>query len=153
MRNRTLNLLAAALLLFGATSASAYSLSISARGEGQTVSSLTSTAVVTVDVFFDNVGGNQVGLLSVGVLFDAPGVTYDSVASEALPIIYPAPNYPGTTGSGPSYILYGLTPNGMGSTPTGLYRQQTPWQTFPPPPGKGQVNINFATPKMLESNR
>ena len=85
MRNRTLNLLAVALLLFGATSASAYSVSLSARGEGQTVSSLTSTAVITIDVFFDNAGEGPIGLLSMGVLFDAPGVTYDSVASEALP--------------------------------------------------------------------
>ena len=148
MRNRTLNLLAAALLLFGATSASAYSLDMTRRGFESTnvVTGISSTSVITVDVFFTNneVGDVDVGLLSVGVVFDNPGMQYDAVATEILPVIYAAPANPpyNTTGGGPAYILF--APAGRGVI--AMYRQQTPWQTFPAPPGSGQVNVNFAVP-------
>lgn len=134
MRILTLNLLAAALLLFGATSASAFAINMNARGA---TSSLSASSTVTLDVFLDADPG--LTFLGINVLAsDTNILTYsvaDSVASPAG----------GGAGAGPypSYILYTA---GKGSTI--LYPQQTPaWLNWPaPPPGEEQVNINYAEP-------
>jgi hypothetical protein len=138
MRILTLNLLAAALLLFGATSATAYAVNMVARGS---TTSLDTSDTVTLDVFLDVDGGIQ--LLTIPVLFTNDAVaTYDPVASAAAPAF-------GGAGPGgqPTYILY--APSTMiGMPATSLYPQQTPaFLNWPvPPPGQEQVNINYAEP-------
>ncbi len=137
-------LLAAALLLFGDTSASAYTHSFGARDAGgltTVLSSLTSTDTIVVDVFFDNVGGNPIVAFSFGVVYDNPGLAYDKIASEFLLA---------QGGAGPgaqaSYILY--TP-GAGTVPTTiLYPIVTPsFNTWvAPAPGTNQVNIDYFEP-------
>lgn len=153
MRILTLNLLAVALLLFGATSASALAFNMTWRNPAPTVSS---GDQVIVDVFFD---ADIVDILafSVSVINSNPSMLqYDGPASAALPIIYPAPPYAGTTGAQPSYLLY-TAGSGGGMLPlipaTALYPQQTPnWLTWPaPPPGTQQVNINYAESNITDS--
>jgi hypothetical protein len=134
MRILTLNLLAVALLLFGATSASAYAINMAARGS---TSSLVTNDTVTVDVFLDAEPG--LSLLSVAVLASSDAVLdYSAVRSGAAPA-----NSDGSAGPGgqPTYILY---TGGKGATV--LYPQQTPvFLNWPaPPPGEEQVNINWA---------
>ena len=81
MRILTLNLLAVALLLFGATSASAFAVSMTARGA---VSSLATSDTVTVEVFLDADGG--ITIFSVAVVNSNPAaLLYDAAASAALP--------------------------------------------------------------------
>ena len=139
MRILTLNLLAAALLLFGAASASAFAVDITARGA---TSSLSTSDTGTVDVFLDADGG--ITIFSVAVVNSNPGVLlYDAAASAALAPtgagghIYQAP---GQQGAQPSYILYTA-----GKPATYLKPLQTPaWLNFPPEtPGTEQVNINY----------
>jgi hypothetical protein len=139
MRILKLNLLAVALLLFGATNASAFAINMVARGA---TSSLTVSDTVTVDVFFD---ATQTGILLFGTNVlnsNASVISYDPVATQAAPAF-------GSAGGGaqPSYILYDPGMGGMPPTPpVALYPQQTPtWLTFPvPPPGQQQVAINYA---------
>ncbi|MFP6628916.1 MAG: PEP-CTERM sorting domain-containing protein [Myxococcota bacterium] len=138
MRILTLNLLAAALLLFGAASASAFAVDITVRGA---TSSLTTSDTVTVDVYLDADGG--ITIFSVAVVNSNPAaLLYDAAASAAL-----APSGSGPSGAQPSYILY--TPAGGRGVPA-LYLQplQTPaFLNFPPETaGTEQVNINFTTP-------
>ncbi len=144
MRILTRNVLAAALLLFGATSASAYTLSFGARDAGgltTVLSRLPSSDTFVVDVFFNNVGGNPIVAFSFGVVYDgsgSSGLVYDKVASEQL-----AAQGAAGPGAQPTYILY--TP-GAGTVPaTILYPIQTPsfntWQA--PAPGTHQVNIDY----------
>lgn len=133
MRILTLNLLAVALLLFGATSASAYAVNMTLRGSP---SSFATSSVVIVDVFLD--ADNPITLLSVGVLADDALLDYDAAASAAAPASGGA-----GPGAQPSYILY---TGGKGATI--LYPAQTPaFLNWPaPPPGQEQVNINYAEP-------
>jgi len=134
MRILKLNLLAAALLLFGATSASAFAINMVARGP---VDSLTVSSTVTVDVFLDAEPG--LTFLSVSVLADTDALLdYDGPASALAPAFGPA-----GPGAQPTYILY---TGGKGATI--LYPQQTPnWLNWPAPPlGKEQVNINYIEP-------
>jgi len=132
MRILTLNLLAVALLLFGATSASAFAINMTARGS---TSSLVTNDTVTVDVFLDAETGLSV--LSVAVLASSDAVLdYNPASTAAAPA-----NGSAGPGGQPTYILY------TGGRPlTILYPQQTPvfvnWPT--PPPGAEQVNINWA---------
>jgi hypothetical protein len=138
MRILTLNLLAVALLLFGASSASAFALNWAARGS---TTSLTTSDTVTVDVFLDADPGLQ--LLSVSVLFPDDGsLTYDGPASAALP-----PSSVGSSGAQASYILYSPA-NMVAMTPAvTIYPQQIPYWLYwtgTLPPGQQQVNINYA---------
>ncbi len=137
----------ACVLLLAAASASAFEARQSARNS----TTVNPGDTVTVDVFFD---ATDVGikLMTIGVLFDPVVFTYDDVASNALPIVYPAPptSY-GTNGGQPGYILYAAGAGGMPPVPaTALYPQQTPpqfpsWQLWvSPPPGLEQINLNFA---------
>jgi hypothetical protein len=146
MRILSLNLLAVALLLFGATSASAYGVQFGARQGGDLVQTLSSLTVGTnetfvVDVFFDNIGGDPIVAFSFGVVYDNPGLTYDKGASEALAA-------QGAAGGGaqPSYILYTPGAGTVGSSI--LYPIVTPsFNTWvAPDPGTNQVNIDFFEP-------
>lgn len=145
MRILTLNLLAVALLVFGAASASAFAVNMSFRsGDG---TGLSASDTVTVDVFMDADVSN-INLFSISVInSNAAAISYDGAASAALAVIYPAPPPAyGTQGDQPGYVLYAPGAGGMPPTPsTALYPQQTPWQTWPAPaPGTEQVNINYA---------
>ena len=142
MRILTLNLLAVALLLFGATSASAFAVSMTARGA---VSSLATSDTVTVDVFLDADGG--ITIFSVAVVSSNAGVLlYDLAATNALAPGFNPCSFPtcgGETGAQPSYILYTSGKKGAFLAPL-----QTPaFLNFPPETaGTEQVNINFTTP-------
>jgi hypothetical protein len=142
MRILKLNLLAAALLLFGATSASAFAINMVARGP---VSSLGASDHVVVDVFLDAEAG--LTLLGVNVLATDATLNYDGPASAAVARCV-ACTGGGTSGAQPSYILY--TPAGPKNMPpaTNLLPQQTPaFLNWPiPPVGYEQVNINYAEP-------
>jgi hypothetical protein len=143
MRTLITNMLAAALLVFGAASASAFNITMTSSYDGVTV--LGSSDTITVNVFLDApTSGLQT--LSVSVIVDSSALAYDAAASTALPINYPAPAVIyGTTGNQPGYILYSTVPVAMASAVAGLYPQQTPFQTWPAPPaGSQQVNINLA---------
>ncbi len=133
MRILTLNLLAAALLLFGAASASAFAVSMVARGA---TTGLQVSDTVTVDVFLDATGG--ITIFSVAVLVSDPAVlSYDGPASAALP-----PSGVGTSGAQQSYVLYG----GMGKSATYLVPAVTPYfLTFPgsSPTGGPQINVFY----------
>ena len=140
MRTLIMSMLAAALLVFSAASASAFNIRMNTTVQGSTTTLELSDTII-VHVFLD---APTPGLqsLSVSVLVDSPQLVYDSAASSALPIIYPP--FFASTGNQAGYLLY-APPFGMVAFPGGLYPQQTPFQTWPtPPPGKQQVNINFA---------
>ncbi len=149
MRILTLNLLAVALLLFSATSASAWAVDMQVRQTSTGgLSSFDVSDTITVDVFFDATGF-EINLFTTSVISsDASVLQYNAAASAALPIIHPAPPTAfGTTGAQPGYILYTPGIGGMPPTPaTALYPQQTPaflpWVA--PPPGAEQININYA---------
>jgi hypothetical protein len=135
MRILTLNLLAVALLLFGATSASAFAVNMTARGN---TSSLVTNDTVTVDVFLDAEPG--LVLFGVNVLASSDAVLdYSNVLTDALTSLLPGSLNP--RGGQPSYILY---TGGKGATI--LYPQQTPsFNNWPfPPTGAEQVNIQYA---------
>ncbi len=144
MRILTWNVLTAALLLFGATSASAYTVSFGARDDGgltTVLSRLPSSDTFVVDVFFNNVGGNPIVAFSFGVVYDgsgSSGLVYDKVASEQL-----AAQGAAGPGAQPSYILY--SPGAGTVSATILYPFVTPsfntWVT--PAPGTNQVNIDY----------
>ena len=141
MRILTINLLAVALLLMGAASASAFGLSASVRDGNPGLSSYTVSDFIIVDVFLDTEGG--LTLLSASVTVDSSVFSYDGGNSTNIPVIYPAPTAGyGTNGNQPGYILY---TGGMSASI--MYPQQNPFTTWPaPPPGQTQVNINYAEP-------
>ncbi len=126
MRLFITNLLATALVLFGAVSASASSLTLTTTYPGG-VAGLGS--FVDVEITFDATT-TGVQLLSVGLLFDNTVLAYvpQSLASVGTP----------------SYILYGMS--GMPAMITSLNAQQTTWLLWPGtvPPGQSQVNVNWA---------
>jgi hypothetical protein len=138
MRILKLNLLAAALLLFGATSASAYAINMVARGS---TSSLTTSSTVVVDVFLDA----DVGLTFFSVSVNASDTTildYKGPESAALARCG-ACTGGGASGAQPSYILF--TPGSFMMPQTILYPVVSPnWLTWSAPdPGEEQVNIDF----------
>lgn len=138
MRILKLNLLAAALLLFGATSASAFAVNMVSRFA---TSSLTTSSIVVVDVFLDADPG--LTLLSIGVLADDAYLNYDGPASSAIARCGACVGG-GLSGAQPSYILYT-----GGKNLSILYPLQTPHFVNWPgilPPGKEQVNINYTEP-------
>jgi len=100
MRLLITNVLAAALLLFGAAGANAFSTSMTTNWGGG-VASVGDTLTVTVS--FDTDGGNDVSLLSVSVLFDDAIMSYDG-GSSATYALY-------TGGKGASYLKPATTNN------------------------------------------
>jgi len=81
MRLLITNVLAMALLIFGAASASAFSTSMSTAYTAGTI--LTTGETVTLSVYFDTEGGTDIQVLSVSVLFDDNVMTYDQGSSTA----------------------------------------------------------------------
>ncbi len=115
MRLLITNLLATAMLLFGAASASAYAMSMSTTYDG--VSILGPSDTVTVQIFLDT-QGNPDGIIafSMGVEFDPGVLAYDQGASSsATYMLYVNGKTPYITplgccagGSGPN--VWGLAP-------------------------------------------
>ena len=137
MRILITNLLAVALLLFGAASASAFAINMVAQGS---TSSLTTSNNVIVDVFLDSDG--PITIFSVAVINSNPSVMlYDGAASAALPVNPGAGTYGTSNGNQSSYILY----ESVGKKSNYLVPGQIPYfLTFPPEtPGTEQVNINY----------
>jgi hypothetical protein len=133
MRTLTINLLAAALLVFSAGSASAYNIDMQVRGG--ILPSYTSSDTITIDVFLD--ADAPINLLSVAVLSTAGTVDYCKACSEAL-----LAGGGAGPGAQPSYILY--APGAGTAVATALYPVVTPsFDLFPPPLGFQQVNINY----------
>lgn len=126
MRLFITNLLATALVLFGASMASANALHMTSDYAGGPVPVGT---IVTVQLHFDATT-TGIQLFGSNVLFDPTVLQY-----------VPATN---ASGGVPTYILYGMS--GMSST--ALYAQQDPWQIWPGinVPGRNQVNVNWADP-------
>ena len=87
MRLLITNLLASALLIFGAASAQAFATSMSSNYSSGTILNAGDTVTVTVD--FDSEGAAHISLLSVSVLFNDSIMSWNSGAS-----------------SSPSYALY-----------------------------------------------
>jgi hypothetical protein len=100
MRLLITNVLAAALLLFGAAGANAFSTSMT-NSWGGGVASVGDTLSVTVN--FDTDGSSDVSLLSVSVLFDDAIMSYDG-GSSATYALY-------TGGKGASYLKPATTNN------------------------------------------
>jgi hypothetical protein len=169
MRTLIINMLAAALLLFGAGSAGAFSINHTTNYDGFTELDVSDT--VTVNVFIDSEGAGVgtpianpgINLLSVGVVFTSPNLVFNSGAAGGgapnpyayLNYYYPPYNYPpyitADNGSQSSYVLFTFPQAGTGTfSQLGyayLIPQQTPWQTWPSPPvGQGQVNLNWVPP-------
>lgn len=94
MRTFAINVLVTTLLAFGATSASAISITL-AGANGQTV---TTGDQVTVTMTLDTEATTGITLLSIATLFDNAQLSYNAAASSS------------NNGSG--YILYGSAKNG-----------------------------------------
>jgi len=102
MRLLITNVLAAALLLFGAAGANAFSTSMT-NSWGGGVASVGDTVQMTVT--FDTDGLNNVSLLSVSVLFDDAIMAYDGGTSGTYALY--------TGGKGASYLKPASTNNGF----------------------------------------
>jgi hypothetical protein len=124
MRLFITNLLATALVLFGAASASASSLNLTSDYAGGPV---TVGTLINIELEFDATT-TGVQLLSVGFLFDNTVLGYVPQTNLSVGV--------------PSYILYGMS----GMVSTSLYAQQASWLLWPGavPPGQSQVNVNWA---------
>ena len=137
MRILITNLLAVALLLFGAASASAFAITMTAQGS---TSGLGTSDNVIVDVFLDADGPTSI--VSIAVVNSNPAVLlYDGAASAALPTNPGAGGFGGSNGNQSSYILY----ESVGRSTNYLVPGQSPYfVTFPPETlGTEQVNINY----------
>jgi hypothetical protein len=125
MRTFTINLLATALLLFGASSASAYSFDLVQSSGPGTATILVPSDVITFDLYA-NVDQANTQAFQLAVLFDNDAIlTYDIGASSApLYILY-------TGGKGATYLN---SNSGTGGAPLWGSDQQ---------PGQQQVNVAF----------
>lgn len=129
MRLFITNLLATALVLFGATMANASAINMTSNYAGGIVPIGT---IITVDLRLDATT-TGIQLLGVNVLFDPAVLTY-----------LPQANAVGGTAT---YILYGMS----GMAGVSLLAQQDPWQIWPGinVPGFNQVNVNWADPTFI----
>lgn len=103
---------------------------------------------VVVDVFFD-ADQTDVVLASVAVLA-GDVLSFDTAASNQLPVIYPSPPASsGTTGAAPGHILY--SPAGGGLPELYLQPLRSPWIEWPGlrPPGTIQLNLDYALNDLL----
>ena len=124
MRLLITNLLATAMVLFGAMSASATTVNVTSDYTAGSIASVGDIVNVTLTLDAPNTG---IQLLGINVGFDNTVLQYNAQTNAAVGV--------------PSYILY----NSVGMPMVALYAQQDPWQTWPfPPSGQGQVNVNWA---------
>ena len=130
-------LLATAAMLFAASTASSYGVSMVASTP---TTGLMPGDQVIVDVFLDSDG--PITIFSVAVINDLPlGLVYDGAASAALPTNPAAGTFGGSNGNQSSYILFETA----GRATNYLVPAQTPYfLNFPPETaGTEQVNINY----------
>ena len=121
-------------LAIAASPAAAFPITMAMRG-GPVALQVSDTFAVDVFVGVDELF--SVADFSVAVLFDSGSLSYDPVASAALPVIHPAPAFY-TTGAQPGYLFYSQSDGLLYPTPTPAFQE---WPT--PPPGQGQVNVSF----------
>lgn len=137
MRLLITNLLATAMVLFGAASASAFALNVTSDYNGTDV--LAPGSLVNVQITFD-ADALGVQALAFGVVFDNAVLQYNPQPNAAVGV--------------PSYYLYSAADMMAGLPGVSLYAQQDPWQLNPgPPPGFGQVSVNWATSPLFEPTR
>jgi len=130
MRLLITNLLATAMVLFGAMSASAATVNVTSDYAGG-IATVGTLVNVTLTLDAPETG---IQLLGVNVAFDNTVLQYNAQSNASVGV--------------PSYILY----NSTGMPMVALYAQQDPWQTWPfPPAGQGQVNVNWADPSFAGS--
>lgn len=131
MRLLMINLLATALLLFGAASASATNFTFQTSYAGQV---LAVDDTLTVDVIL-NADQTGVRLFSIGVLFDPTILAYDQPNSSA--------NGQGSFGF--PYMLFDPAGGRTGPPATYLVPTNQPpnFWTGTKPPGKEQINVNW----------
>jgi hypothetical protein len=125
MRLLTINLLATAMLLFGAASASAWSVTLVDTGAKDGVL-VAASDFITIDIYLDADPGLQ--LLSIGVMYDSTIMTYE-----------------GGLTTQPTYMLFS---SAAGTQPaTYLVPSQSPYQEWGGVPTVGgpggQVNLNW----------
>jgi hypothetical protein len=123
MRTLIINLLATALLLFGASSASAFAVNMVLNpGSADTSTVLAPSDVVILDIYLDADPG--LGLIQLAVLYDDDGVV----------------NYEQGLSTMPTYILY---TGGKGATYLVPLASPPPLWGGNQQPGKKQVNVAF----------
>jgi hypothetical protein len=188
MRTLIINMLVAALLLFGASSASAFAINHVTNYNPLTSGSnnngeLEVSDTVTIHVFLDTegagvatpIGNPGVNLMTVGIIYSAPQLEFSGANAGGtyayLNYYYPPYNYPPYitstyNGSQSTYLLFTFPQPSTGafSQPGSVYMvpQQTPWQTWPTPPGElvpspfcpspgtcEQVNLNWVPPGIV----
>jgi len=123
MRTLIINLLATALLLFGATSASAFALNAQLNpGSAATTGIVAPSDLVIVDVYLDADPG--LGFLSVALLYDDDGILVYEPGASSMPtyILY-------TGGKGATYLIPNINPPAL----WGGVQQ----------PGKKQIQIDY----------
>jgi hypothetical protein len=132
MRLLMINLLAAALVLFSATFASAYELRLIATTPTLDVDP---GDIVSYDLFLDTQGESNIVLFSASLTYDPTVVTYE----------------PGLSDAEDYYPLY--APGGVkGAPPTYLTPVADPPGTWPAPPaGLSQINVDFIEVNLNES--
>ena len=131
MRLLMTNLLATALVLFGATTASAFSTSMTSDYNGTDVLGIGDT--VNVEIFFDATA-KGVQFYTVGILWDSAIFAYVPQSNASVGV--------------PTYLLYGTIGAGMTAMTTSVVPLQDPWLQWPgaTPPGFSQVNIAWYDP-------
>lgn len=133
MRLFMINAVATALLLFGASSASAASFTLGGTWQGTTQTS----GSVTVPVTFDTGATTGITLMSVAVLFDDTILSYDQGSSSTTSYLL----YGGKGGGG--YLKAAVTCGGYGGATAGDGCQQ--WIGATDPSGLAQVNLDFVS--------
>lgn len=128
MRTLIINLLATGLLLFGASSASAFALYATLNpGSSSTATILAPSSLVILDVYLDADPG--LGFLAVALTWDDDGIL----------------NYEPGASSMPSYVLYNYTSKGVTQKLVPNVNPPGYWNGINVP-GKVQINIEYLEP-------
>ncbi len=128
MKRLTQFCLVAMIALLGASTASAFETRMTSAYAGQ---NLSVGDTVDIEIHFD-ADAIGVQLFSLGFLFETAELVYVPQTNASVGV--------------PSYILYGMGTVGGMMVTTQLNAQQSTWLLWPgnKPPGKSQVNINWA---------
>ncbi len=122
-------LIATAIAVLGATSASAFSLTLS--HDFPQIHPPSIGQKINFQIHLDATDPG-IQLLSVSLSFDSYTYQYNPQPNSAVGV--------------PSYILYGMSGTMPPMAPTALYAQQSTWLLWPGsvPPGTTQINVNWA---------
>ncbi len=116
MRISTVNLLAIALLIVGATSASAWRLDVTSNYDG--VSILSPSDTVTITLALDSESAVDVALLGIGVIYDTGVLAYNRGASSSDNyLLYTSPRNAYLRAANSCGGGYGAANAGMGCSP------------------------------------